>query len=680
MEYLLYDFGSKFGAKAKDLWAKHGQTLRAAWATKRGRVAIILVGSSVLGTIRAYNKSKQRAEERNRASQRGLDQKRAKPSVDKKFAARLFSLIKIVMPSIKSIEFMQLCFLTACLLLRTILSIKVAEVIGGTASGLVQQNFQKFIRGVINLGLVAIPASVVNSLLKYFTSTLAIRFRKRLSYQLHSRYMDALTFYKSMSSDSIDNIDQRITQDVEKFSTAVSELYSSTFKPIVDIVLFTRRLVNSIGYGGPILMYFYYVLSGFVMRKLLPNFAKMTVKSQKLEGDFRFNHSRLLMHAEEIAFYRGWGIEKNLVNKSFDALYKHSNSLFFMQAIVGIFDSWLVKYGATMIGYAVLAMGILSSKFNPNQDGSKEDTSDETAAITGIYIRNSQILVNLAQATGQVVLLYKRITALAGYTTRVAELLELLKALQRDHDGFLTKNFKGETSSRTQQLVKNTGNYVESADYISFDHVNIESPDEELMLVKDLSFEIKPGMNLLITGPNGSGKSSIFRVLNRLWPLRSGTITKPSIRDLMFVPQRPYFPLGTLRDQIIYPDTLEDMKSKNVTDADLLKIMEEVDLAYLCTREGWEAVKEWVDILSGGEKQRLSMARIYYKKPKFAILDECTSAVSTDIEEHLYRRCQEIGTTLITVSHRMQLMKYHQYFLKLEDHGAWNFTKIEHNQ
>jgi ABC-type uncharacterized transport system fused permease/ATPase subunit len=107
--------------------------------------------------------------------------------------------------------------------------------------------------------------------------------------------------------------DQRITQDVEKFSTAVSELYSSTFKPIVDIVLFTRRLVNSIGYGGPILMYLYYVLSGFVMRRLLPNFAKMTAKQQKLEGDFRFNHSRLLMHAEEIAFYRGWGIEKNLV-------------------------------------------------------------------------------------------------------------------------------------------------------------------------------------------------------------------------------------------------------------------------------------------------------------------------------------------------------------------------------
>jgi ABC-type uncharacterized transport system fused permease/ATPase subunit len=114
----------------------------------------------------------------------------------------------------------------------------------------------------------------------------------------------------------------------------------------------------------------------------------------------------------------------------------------------------------------------------------------------------------LAQATGQVVLLYKRITALAGYTTRVAELLELLKALQRDHDGFLTKNYKGETSSRTQQLVKNTGNYVESADYISFDHVNIESPDEELMLVKDLSFEIKPGMNLLITGPNGTSYPS----------------------------------------------------------------------------------------------------------------------------------------------------------------------------
>lgn len=679
MEHIVYIGLAKLGSRGLVLWRKSTQALRSLWLKKARKLALLsTVGSLSLLFLVYHGLRKRRLRKQLLKLEQvqhnvSLGEKRTKPAVDRVFLKRLWTLLRIAMPGFTSLEFIYLLILTALLLLRTLLSIKIAEIMGTTAAGLVQQNLRKFVLGVANLGLVAVPASVVNSLLQFFTNMLAIRFRKRLSKYMHDKYMRGLTFYKAASVDSIDNIDQRITQDIEKFCVSISSLYASTFKPIVDIVLFTRKLVKSVGPGGPIIMYLYYFVSAFIMRRLLPNFAKMTSKQQKLEGDFRFHHSRLLMHAEEIAFYRGWNIERHSVNESFDTLYKHVNNLLLKQAIVGIFDSWLVKYGATMVGYAVLAWGILRpSAPDARAATSLEDTSATTAAITGVYIRNSQILVNLAKATGQIILLYKNITALAGYTSRVGELLELFKTLQDDQSG---TNMLPPPDNKDTYI---DGMYYE-ADYIRFQHVDIVTPDNELHLIKDLSFEIRPGMNLLITGPNGSGKSSLFRVLNRLWPLKKGAITKPRGGDIMFIPQRPYFPIGTLRDQVIYPDTIEDMKSKGVTDEDLLEILKQVDLAYLLKREGgWDVVKEWVDVLSGGEKQRLGMARIFYKKPKFAVLDECTSAISVDIESHLYAKCQQIGTTLITVSHRTkELLKYHQYFLKLNEDETWTFTAVQ---
>jgi len=201
------------------------------------------------------------------------------------------------------------------------------------------------------------------------------------------------------------------------------------------------------------------------------------------------------------------------------------------------------------------------------------------------------------------------------------------------------------------------------------------------LLVKHLSFEVTPGRNVMVTGPNGSGKSSLFRVIGELWPLHSGTLTKPRNEDFLFVPQKPYQVLGTLRDQIIYPHSIEQMKNRGVTDQDLERLLDIVDpTAIIKTQWGWDEVKDWINTFSGGQKQRVAMARLFYHRPLFAILDECTSAVSDEVEGKIYETCKALGITLFTVSHRPQLKRYHDFILRFEgNNGKWEWKQVDHS-
>ncbi|CAM9098796.1 unnamed protein product [Ectocarpus sp. 4 AP-2014] len=217
---------------------------------------------------------------------------------------------------------------------------------------------------------------------------------------------------------------------------------------------------------------------------------------------------------------------------------------------------------------------------------------------------------------------------------------------------------------------------VQEDSVIEFVDVPLVTPTGEV-LVEALSFKVEAGMNVLVAGPNGSGKSSLFRVLGGLWPLRGGTLSKPPTSRLFYVPQRPYLALGTLRDQVIYPHTRQEAASKGVTDVDLLSVLDSVRLGYVLDREGgWDAVRDWSDVLSGGEKQRLALSRLFYHRPQFAILDECTSAVSVDVEGDIYRLAASSGITLFTVSHRKSLWKHHGYLLRFDGLGGYEFKAM----
>ncbi|KAJ3171829.1 hypothetical protein HDU87_008217 [Geranomyces variabilis] len=637
----------------------------------RGALSVALIAlairirSATIGVKRAASTAPTAVEAPHAGGRKGKGRKDGpRADVDAVFFKRLARLLRIIIPGVSSKEFWLLNTFSGFLVGRTILSLYVADLDGKIVSALVRGQGKQFLLHIVYWMAVAVPATYTNSMLTFLQNKLAIAFRTRLTNYLHEHYLADMTFYKVGNlDDRIKNADQLITQDVSKFCFAVSELYANLSKPMLDTVLYNLQLARNVGSEGIFGLNVVVQSSAWVLRVLTPHFGKMVAEEQRLEGEFRFTHSRLIENAEEIALYGGEAVEKGNLEKNYSNLIRHVNRIFKTRIWHGMMEDFIIKYFWGAMGMALC--GIPAFFELPGAAG-----SSDIGSRTQGFVTNRRLLLSSADAFGRIMYSYKEVSELAGYTARVSELLAVFDDLQTG------KFQKTLVSNANVDVLKKRGTITE-ADIIEFTDVPVVSPNGDV-LVRSLSFHVKPGMHLLIVGPNGSGKSSLFRILGGLWPVYGGKVTKPHYKKIFYIPQRPYLSMGTLRDQIIYPDTHAEMLEKQVSDEDLQAILQVVQIGGLVEREGgWDVEKDWKDVLAGGDKQRIAMARLFYHCPRYAILDECTSSVSMDIERIMYTHAQTLGISLITVSHRPSLWKYHNWILQYDGQGGYVFTKLD---
>ncbi|XP_041737232.1 ATP-binding cassette sub-family D member 3-like [Coregonus clupeaformis] len=598
--------------------------------------------------------------------------KKDRAAVDYVFFLRISKIIRIMVPRWFCKETGYLLLIAAMLVARTYCDVWMIQNGTMIESAIIGRSNTDFKNYLFNFCKVMPLIALVNNFLKLGLNELKLRFRVRLTKHLYDEYLKGYTYYKMGNLDNrIANADQLLTQDVERFCNSVVDLYSNLSKPLLDIGLYIFKLTSAIGAQGPASMMAYLLISGLFLTRLRRPIGKMTVTEQRYEGEYRYVNSRLITNSEEIAFYNGNMREKQTIHSTFKKLVDHLHKFIFFRFSMGFVDSLIAKYIATVVGYLVVSRPFLNLADPRHMNSSQPELLED-------YYQSGRMLLRMSQALGRIVLAGREMTRLSGFTMRITELMKVLKELNSGKYERTMVSHQDKESEAVERvpLVPGSGRIINVDHIIKFEHTPLATPNGDV-LIKDLSFEVRSGTNVLVCGPNGCGKSSLFRVLGELWPLFGGQLTKPERGKLFYVPQRPYMTLGTLRDQVIYPDTYEEQKRKGITDQVLKEYLDNVQLGHILDREGtWDTVQDWMDVLSGGEKQRMAMARLFYHKPQFAILDECTSAVSVDVEDFIYSHCRTVGISLFTVSHRKSLWKHHEYYLHMDGRGNYDFKPI----
>ncbi|KAI9391473.1 hypothetical protein POPTR_007G092200v4 [Populus trichocarpa] len=550
----------------------------------------------------------------------------------------------------------DLLAMIAIAVLKTTLSNRLAKVQGFLFRAAFLRRVPLFFRLISENILLCFLLSTMHSTSKYVTGTLSLCFRKILTKLIHAHYFENMAYYKISHVDGrITNPEQRIASDVPRFCSELSELVLDDLTAVADGVLYTWRLCS---YTSPKYLFWmvaYILGAGTLIKNFTPAFGKLMSKEQQLEGEYRQLHSRLRTHAESIAFYGGERREEFHIQQKFETLIRHMSTVLHDQWWFGMIQDFLFKYLGATVAVILIIEPFFSGQLRPDSS-----TLGRAEMLSNLRYHTS-VIISLFQSLGTLSTSSRRLNRLSGYADRIHELISISRELSNDDKSSLQRS--------------GSKNYFSEADYVEFSGVKVVTPSGNV-LVQDLTLKVESGSNLLITGPNGSGKSSLFRVLGGLWPLVSGHIVKPGVgsdlnKEIFYVPQRPYTAVGTLRDQLIYPLTA-DQEIEPLTHSGMVELLKNVDLEYLLDRYPPEKEVNWGEELSLGEQQRLGMARLFYHKPKFAILDECTSAVTTDMEERFCAKVQATGTSCITISHRPALVAFHDVVLSLDGEGGWH--------
>lgn len=479
----------------------------------------------------------------------------------------------------------------------------------------------------------------------YLQQRLALRWRKWMTKNYLAKWTGQQMYYRleMFSQGTADNPDQRISEDINLFTARTLSFMSGLLRSATTIVCFIFVLWNlseilsfsAAGQEFHIYGYLvwtalaYSVLGTWITHKVGHRLVSLNYLQQKLEADFRFSMVRLRETAESVAFYNGAAKEEAFLSNRFMTLLR--NTLFIIKKQKQL--SWLTN------SYAQIAI-----------------IFPFVVAVPRYLSQNISLggLMQIANCFGKVQ------DAMSYFVDVYASLAEWQSCAERllSFDKHIAAIEK-ETEEKSGSLVRE-----ETPDRLRLADVTISVPamDENKRtreIISSAACTIRSGEHVILKGPSGSGKSTLLRTLAGFWPYVKGHISMPAPSEMMFIPQKPYIPMGTSAEAASYPLETVDKEI-------LSPLLMECGLSHLMEKTDTEA--DWSHILSLGEQQKLAFVRVFLRKPKWVFLDEATSAMDEETEEKMYRLLTALpGTTVISIGHRSTLDKWHNRVLRIEN-------------
>ena len=516
------------------------------------------------------------------------------------------------------------------------LNVVISFTIRFIDTALVDRNESTFWLFLGVYGGVFIVGTAIVVIYRYCQELLGVYWREWLTKNILQRYLDNRAYYQINADKQIDNPDQRISEDIRSFTRTSLTLLLSILDSVITLVSFIGVLwVISSSLS---LVLVGYALFGTVVTVLLGRrLIGLNYRQLQREADFRYGLVHLRDNAESIAFYGGESQELESVGQRFSRAIRNYHLLIGWQRNLDFFTTGHT-YFVRILPYLVVAPLYLAGE-------------TEFGAISQATIAFSQIFSALTLIISQ----FELLTAFAAGINRIAAFDETLT-------DFEIGIAKPETT-----IDATIGSRL------ALEDLTLITPNAQQTLVEELSVAIEPNQSLAIVGESGVGKSSLLRAIAGLWNKGRGKIVRPNSDSMLFLPQKPYMILGTLRQQLLYPHT-----DSRLRDEQLERVLDRVNLGNLIEKVGGLDVElSWSDILSLGEQQRLAFARLLLTNPNYAILDEATSALDVQNEKRLYQMLQESDTTVVSVGHRPSLLQYHQQVLQLKGRSQWQVLSVK---